>query len=74
MSDIIHNETRQLEGGTGDEGIAIEGVPARIIVGIDSSERTTIPWPASTTEEGEIATHAEIDYDIRDREEIQVIG
>ncbi|MFQ3319002.1 MAG: hypothetical protein ACI8UR_001066 [Natronomonas sp.] len=78
-SGIIHTKTAQLEGGKAtepdsDDEITFEGDPVRILVQVDSSEKENLPWPASSSAEGKIATSAEISYGQENEGEISVHG
>lgn len=72
---VIHTETVELEGGTADEETGtFENDPVRIFVEVDSSEVYDLPWPASSAEEGEISSEAEIRYAQTNQEKLLVFG
>lgn len=71
---VIHRETVELEGGTANEENAFTEDPVRIFVEIDSSGEHNLPWPASSTAEGEISTNAEIRFDQSNQREVLVFG
>lgn len=73
-NEVLYNNTFELDAGSGDEDIQIDGVPARVVVQINSSEESHLPWPASLSEEGKLATPATIHYDQRGQKEIAITG
>lgn len=78
-SGIIHTEIIQLTAGTAIEPdtkdeITFKSDPVRILIQVDSSEERDIPWPASSSAEGEIAKNAQIAYDQENEKEVSVFG
>lgn len=73
-SEYFHEETVELDGKMADEEVTFEGTPVRIHVEIGDSKEAEFPWPASSSNKGEIASIANIYYDPTREQEVLVYG
>ncbi|WP_139169285.1 hypothetical protein [Natronobacterium texcoconense] len=70
----FYRETFEMEPNTGNEDISIDDTPARIGIRIDDSDEFEFGWPASISNEGEIASMASLHYDPNDHQQLMVLA
>lgn len=70
----FHQESLEMDGGTANENIPIEDVPSHAFIKIDSADELEVPWPASHSELGKIASRAEIYYEPTMHQELFVLS
>jgi len=58
----FHEETLKIDSGTAHEEISLDQTPSHIYLNIDSAGEQEFPWPASTSDLGNIAHKAQVWY------------